>query len=187
MAGNLPSEVQTLGAVEHVLTDSLPPGWSLRAIRRPRGRGREPDAVWSIQAPDGSVASFVVEVKRSLLGRQLDDVLSELATSEGLPLVAAPHLSPTLRASLVDRGVSFADTTGNLRIVADHLARLARGLTPDADGSGHHGGRGARARFEQAPLRHQCVEPLRRHRAERNPRPMPSRTRSALSAGTKAR
>jgi len=75
--------------------------------------------VWSIQAPDGSVASFVVEVKRSLLGRQLDDVLSELATSEGLPLVAAPHLSPTLRASLVDRGVSFADTTGNLRIVAD--------------------------------------------------------------------
>jgi hypothetical protein len=75
--------------------------------------------VWSIQAPDGSVASFVVEVKRSLLGRQLDDVLSQLATSEGLPLVAAPHLSPTLRSSLVDRGVSFADTTGNLRIVAD--------------------------------------------------------------------
>jgi hypothetical protein len=119
VAGNLPSEVQTLGAVERVLTDSLPPGWSLRATRRPRGRGREPDAVWSIQAPDGSVASFVVEVKRSLLGRQLDDVLSQLATSEGLPLVAAPHLSPTLRASLVDRGVSFADTTGNLRIVAD--------------------------------------------------------------------
>ncbi|TMK43369.1 MAG: hypothetical protein E6G66_15460 [Actinobacteria bacterium] len=119
MAGNLPSEVQTLGAVERVLTDSLPPRWSLRATRRPRGRGREPDAVWSIQAPDSSVASFVVEVKRSLLGRQLDDVLSQLATSEGLPLVAAPHLSPTLRASLVDRGVSFADTTGNLRIVAD--------------------------------------------------------------------
>ncbi len=118
LAGNLPSEVQTLAAVERLAMDSLPPGWSLRATRRPP-RGREPDAVWNIQAPDGSVASFAVEVKRALLGRQLVDVLSQLATFEGLPLVAAAYLSPTLRASLVDRGVSYADTTGNLRIVAD--------------------------------------------------------------------
>ncbi len=104
LAGNLPSEVQTLAAVERLAMDSLPPGWSLRATRRPP-RGREPDAVWNIQAPDGSVASFAVEVKRALLGRQLVDVLSQLATFEGLPLVAAAYLSPTLRASLVDRGV----------------------------------------------------------------------------------
>jgi hypothetical protein len=75
--------------------------------------------VWNIQAPDGSVASFAVEVKRALLGCQLAEVLSQLATFEGLPLVAAAYFSPTLRASLVDQGVSYADTTGNLRIVAD--------------------------------------------------------------------
>jgi hypothetical protein len=75
--------------------------------------------VWNVQAADGSVASFVVEVRRSLLGRQLVDVLSELATSEGLPLLTAPYLSPTLRASLAERGVSFADATGNLRMVAE--------------------------------------------------------------------
>ena len=119
MAGNLPSEVQTLAAVERLAADSLPPGWSLQATRRPPRHGREPDAVWDIQAPDGSAASFAVEAKRALLGRQLVEVLSQLATFEGLPLVAAAYLSPTLRASLADRGVSYADTTGNLRIVAD--------------------------------------------------------------------
>jgi len=119
VAGKLPSEVQTLGAVERLVADALPPGWSMQATRRPRGRAREPHAVWNVQAADGSVASFVVEVRRSLLGRQLVDVLSELATSEGLPLLTAPYLSPTLRASLAERGVSFADATGNLRMVAE--------------------------------------------------------------------
>src|SRR5207248_2621362 len=102
LAGNLPSEVQTLAFVERLAMNSLPPGWSLQATRRPPRHGREPDAVWDIQAPDGSVASFAVEVKRALLGRQLGEVLSQLATFEGLPLVAAAYLSPTLRASLVD-------------------------------------------------------------------------------------
>jgi len=78
-----------------------------------------PDAVWNIQAPDGSVATFAVKAKRLLLGRQVADVLAELAASEALPLVVAPYLGPTMRSFLAERGVSVADTTGNLRIVAD--------------------------------------------------------------------
>ena len=119
MAGGQPSEAQTLRAVERLVTDSLPPGWSLRSTRQPRRRSGTPDALWSIQGPDGSVAIFAVEAKRLLLGRQVGDVLAQLAASEARPLLVAPYLSPTVRSSLADRGVSFADTTGNVRLVAD--------------------------------------------------------------------
>ena len=49
----------------------------------------------------------------------LDQVLAQLAAFDAIPLVATPYLSPTLRASLADRGVSYADSTGNLRLIAD--------------------------------------------------------------------
>ena len=119
MAGSQPSEAQTIRAVERLVTDSLPPGWSLWSTRRPRRRSRMPDSLWSIQAPDGSVAAFAVEAKRLLLGRQVADVLAELAASGALPLVVAPYLGPTVRSFHADQGVSVADATGNLRIVAD--------------------------------------------------------------------
>jgi hypothetical protein len=119
VANSSPSEAQTLRAVERLATDALPPGWSLRARRETKGRRRRVDAAWTVRAPDGAATTFVVEVKRSILGRQLDDVLSQLATADARPLVAAPYLGPTLRSSLTDRGVSFVDTTGNLRLVSD--------------------------------------------------------------------
>jgi hypothetical protein len=62
---------------------------------------------------------FAVEFSRTLLGRQVDDVLRQLAGVEGRPVVAASYLSPTLRITLVKRGVSYADATGNVRLVSD--------------------------------------------------------------------
>lgn len=119
MADTKPSETRTLRTVERLVTDALPPAWTLRAAREARKGSRRVDTQWSIRAPDGSTTAFVVEVKRSLLGRQLDDVLAQLAVSDSLPLVAAPYLGPSLRSSLTGRGVSYVDATGNIRIVAD--------------------------------------------------------------------
>jgi hypothetical protein len=118
VAGSPPSEAETLRSVERLANDALPPGWSLRS-RRDAHRRRRSDAEWTIRSPDGSATTFSVEVKRSILGRQIDDVLAQLATAGGRPLVATPYLGGTLRKSLADRGVSFADTTGNLRLVSD--------------------------------------------------------------------
>ena len=119
MSGNSPSEAQTLRTIERLVTDALPPGWSLRARRETNiGRGRL-DAEWTLQSPDGKATTFAVEVKRALVGRQLDDVLTQLSAAERRPLVAAPFLSHTLRGTLTDRGVSYADATGNVRLVAD--------------------------------------------------------------------
>lgn len=119
MAENRPSETQTLRAVERLVVDALPPRWSFRSMRGAAKGRRRADARWSLKAPDGSAAEFVVETKRTLLGTQLDQVLAQLTELDGLPLVSAPYLSPTLRATLGAREVSYADTTGNLRIVAD--------------------------------------------------------------------
>jgi hypothetical protein len=119
VAASPPSEAETLRTVERLATDALPPGWSFRSRREQRGGRGRPDAEWTISSPDGTAATFAVEVKRSVLRRQLEEVLSQVATAEGSPLVAAPYLGRTLRTSLADRGVSFADTTGNLRLVSD--------------------------------------------------------------------
>lgn len=119
MAVNRPSETQTLRIVERLVADALPPGWSFRSTREAGKRDRRADARWALKAPDGATATFVVEAKRALQGSQLDQVLAQLAEFDAIPLVATPYLSPTLRASLADRGVSYADSTGNLRFVAD--------------------------------------------------------------------
>jgi len=88
------------------------------------------DALWSFRAPDGSTATFVVETRQALLGPQLNQVLAQLAELDAIPLVATPHLSPTLRASLANRGVSYVDSTGNLQLLAD-----APGLFVERSGS----------------------------------------------------
>ncbi|MHB8289104.1 MAG: type IV toxin-antitoxin system AbiEi family antitoxin [Acidimicrobiales bacterium] len=118
MAVSSPGEAETLRAVECLASDALPPGWSLRARRGAKGRRGRVATKWTVYSPDGTAATFVVEVKRSILGRDVDDVLARLATYGDPPIVAAPYLGATLRRSLADRGVSFIDTTGNLRLVA---------------------------------------------------------------------
>lgn len=133
MATSPPGEAETLRSVERLATDALPPGWSFHSRRNAKsGRGRV-DAEWTIRSPDGATATFAVKVKRSVLGRQLEDLLAQLAIAGDRPLVAAPYLGGSLRASLADRGVSFADTTGNLRLVSDRPGLFVelRGGTKD--------------------------------------------------------
>lgn len=124
MPGTPPSEAETLLAVERLAEDALPPGWSLRSTREGAGRRHQGSAEWTISSPDGSAATFAVRSRRSILGRQLDDILAQLAGARGLPLLAAPYLGQTLRASLAERGASFADTTGNIRLVSDRPGLL---------------------------------------------------------------
>lgn len=119
MSVHRPSETQTLRAVERLVPDALPPGWTFRSNREPRGRRSRLDATWTVKAPDGSAVSFAVEAKRSLVGPQLEQLLAQLGSLDDLPLVATPYLSPTMRGWLTSRGVSYADSTGNLRLVAN--------------------------------------------------------------------
>ncbi len=119
MAARPPSQAETLRIVERLASGALPPAWSLRSGRATTGRRGRADAEWTLAAPDGTTATFAVEVKRSVLARQIDDLLAQFSDAGGRPLVAAPYLGWTLRIALASRDVSFADTTGNLRLVSD--------------------------------------------------------------------
>ena len=119
VAVNRPSETQLLRARRAPRNRRPPPRWSFRSANAGRRVTAEPTRCWSLKAPDGSTATFVVEAKRTVLGSQLDHVLAQLATFDAIPLVAAPYLGPSVRAALAVRGASYADSTGNLRLLAD--------------------------------------------------------------------
>jgi hypothetical protein len=112
----MPSDGQTMAAIEQRLVEILPPRWNLRSSP---ATGRRAAPIWSLTAPGGEKAVFAIRLTRATLGRRLDTVLGELEAVDGLPLIAAPFLSTTLRETLTARGVSYADATGNYRLLAD--------------------------------------------------------------------
>lgn len=118
------SETQILRLATEAVRRALPPEWRVDVTREPRlGRGRA-DAVVTIVAPEGATARFVAETKRSLTPRSLLDAVEqvnrtiETSDTNALPLIAAAYLSPRSKGLLIERGVSYVDSTGNLRLVA---------------------------------------------------------------------
>jgi len=119
-----PRESEILTETEEIVRRTLPPGWTMQVEREPSiGNGRRADALISLCSPTGASAEFMVEVKRAATGRQIRDALARLdaaaaARTDALPLFVAPWLGPGARERLIARGVSYVDTTGNVRIVA---------------------------------------------------------------------
>jgi hypothetical protein len=134
-----PTETETLRTVERAIKDRLPPGWSLRSITEPRRSQRRIDAIWRLRSPDGETVEFVAEVRRTVLPRSLSDTVAQLraaiaqASTSAEPIVVAAYLSPRAQEVLTEQGVSFADTTGNIRLVATRpgLFILATGALKD--------------------------------------------------------
>lgn len=118
------SEPHTLDRIKQILRESMPPGWTLDFDQVPIApTGRCPDALISLAAPDGKRALFVGEVKREAFGHQLRGALDQLDSyiaEVGLaqPLFMAPWISAASRKLLSEQGISFADATGNIRLIA---------------------------------------------------------------------
>ncbi len=78
----------------------------------------------TLVAPGGERATFVIEAKRSVTAQSLLSAVEQLATyieqtNPGeLPFFAAGYLSPRSKEILIERGISYADVTGNLRLSA---------------------------------------------------------------------
>jgi len=122
----------------------LPEGWRLDLSEVPVDR-RRPDAVLSLVPPTGSAVTFIVEVKRSMVRRDLPAVLEQLegqiaaispahrGAAGPLPFVVSRYLAEPLREWLAERGVAYADATGNLRLALNRPALFLRdvGATKD--------------------------------------------------------
>lgn len=114
--------------VHNALAHALPPAWSVADARfesvvDPSGG---PDAVLVLAGPDQTSARIAVEVKRRVEPRDvprlfpMHNALTE--RDGGVLLVAAPFLSSRTRELLAAEGMSYADATGNLRLVVNRPA-----------------------------------------------------------------
>jgi hypothetical protein len=117
-----PTARQILGTTESVIRGALPEGWTVE-LAREVGRGRERiDGLMTLTSPSGETVTFVVEAKRSLTTNTLESALDQIAGylgavgTDALPLIAAGYLGPRAQELLVQRGASYVDTTGNVRL-----------------------------------------------------------------------
>jgi hypothetical protein len=134
------SETQIIRNVDELIARALPPEWSTELEREPSKAARRPDAILRITGPDGTMATFVIEAKRSLTPQSLLQALQQLDSYRGqsdsttlLPFIAAPYLSARSKELLAERGISYADTTGNLRVVAQSPALFVERLGATKD------------------------------------------------------
>lgn len=121
-----------LGALERIITDRLPLTWTVELKDKERRGG--PDAILWIRAPDGDSVSVVVETKTSLQPRDVPYIADQLARySSGPKLLVAPFLAVRTQEALIDRDISYADMTGNIRLALDSPAVFIRerGLESD--------------------------------------------------------
>ena len=117
----------------------LPPGWSLTEQREqvPVQTGRfHADALLTLADPQGVITHIFVEVKRRPLEAREVSLLADYwaralsAQSQGsrghdgdaVLMVVAPFLGPSAKDRLAEAGISFADATGNLRLVSSRPA-----------------------------------------------------------------
>jgi hypothetical protein len=119
----------------------LPPAWSANIDEEPKTDGRRIDAAVTLTAPDGVRGKLIVEAKRLLTPRDVPQVLMQLndfirsyePTMPTAPMVVARYLPPSTRARLEEEGASYADATGNLRIVLNRPALFLHDRGADKD------------------------------------------------------
>ena len=132
MRNRAKTETSLLEKASKDIRGRLPPEWELRESL---GKGHV-DATLKIRDPQGSSATILVEVKLNPMeARQVSPLLDTwrrmlLARSEEAPgpagnpslMVVAPYLGPSTRERLSEAGVSYADSTGNIKLVISRPA-----------------------------------------------------------------
>ncbi|WP_258195399.1 hypothetical protein [Rhodococcus sp. OK519] len=111
------------------LEAALPLGWTVSADR-PRSPSA-PDRLL-ITAPDGDTVSYSIITSKGILSGDIARIATELSDSDR-GFVCAHYLSEPVRRQLDGHGISYADATGNLTIVAPRPAIWVRNRGADAD------------------------------------------------------
>ena len=118
----------------------LPPGWSTEECHGLRG------AALRLSGPDARGVEFDIVLRSAAVPR---DVQALLGAITGPRLFVAPYLGERARQLIADSGASYADATGNLRVVASEPAIFLEGLgaqrDPDRTARALHSLRGAAA------------------------------------------
>lgn len=118
--------------------ERLPSGWSVTGERDVGVGDLQADLLLTLTGPDGATARVVAELKQALEGRDIDALAAKVAAVRSAvggigELVGARYLSPQTRARLTERGISYVDATGNLRLLIDKPALFMADRGADAD------------------------------------------------------
>ena len=133
------SETNLINTVVKEIGSRLPTRWLLRDRERdaaawsPGQSDRLIDAIWEIRDPDGLSSDVLVQVKvGSLEPRMVGRVASQLralsypgkdqAGETSANMLISTYLSPLTRERLAEAGISYADSTGNIRFTVDRPA-----------------------------------------------------------------
>lgn len=128
-----PTETATLRKVEQTIVDRLPSGWAAKVVRAPgRSSSRRRDISLRLREPHGESVDLAIAVSRALDPRAAIRLLDDMTPADHL-LVAAPYLSERARDVIADRGISYADTTGNVRLLSERPAMFVMTTGADRD------------------------------------------------------
>ena len=133
------SETLLVNAAAKEIRTRLPQGWLLRdrergaAIRSQQESILMIDALWELRGPDGLSSDVIAEVKANPMEpRFVGHVASRLkelsrqrydkAGATPTCMLVSSYLSPRTRARLAEAGISYADSTGNIRFTVDRPA-----------------------------------------------------------------
>ena len=115
-------------AILGLIRQRLPAGWDATEKAVPPKSGRQRDFVVECSGPDGGKVPFFIEAKANLEPKGVASLAEELRAyakslgSAAIPLVVSPFLSLSTRQRLRELGLSYADSTGNVRLVASQPA-----------------------------------------------------------------
>lgn len=117
---------EVLRAVEYLLAERLPRGWTADLEPAPRIAAKLADARLTITAPDGERVVLIVEAKVTVTPREVGDLIRSAnrltvdlggkGEERGRPLIAARFLSLRVKERLVERDMNYVDMTGNVRV-----------------------------------------------------------------------
>lgn len=142
------SDAEVLRSAAARIQTALPPGWSAQAkteiggLDDPTNASRRPDCRLFLMREGKTVATYAVEAKRALASSNLIPTINQLLDrQEGtpatpapmLPMLVARYLSTQQQRVLKERGIAYADATGNLYLMSeDPLILLSdRGASAD--------------------------------------------------------
>lgn len=137
-ARELATEGQLVSAIEEMLRQRLPSSWSVGIEREPQNRAARCDANLLLRSPDGRSYALDVEVKRTVQPRDVSRIAQNFESNRRGDkrqggVVAARYLSPSVRSSLIDAGLSYIDGTGNVYIRMDEPALYVADRGADKD------------------------------------------------------
>lgn len=134
--GDVPTTVDVGRRAVGLVRDRLPGTWKATPVIASPDAA-QPDAVLEVAAPDGRVTRLVFEVKQVVERRDVPRLAAQASltarrTNEVM-VVAARYLSASVRDALDTQGLSYADATGNLRVVVDSPAMFVSDRGQDRD------------------------------------------------------